>query len=255
MTTTHQPLHPTTASDMLALADTKLVLGNWFAECVINGRSLPDFAAMLGMCSSSYGHARALYQLLAARGDNYARLERGRGPEEIHSMEMLDRAPQSWEDFLCSIWLAELATWTMASGFLKHPDRTLAGIARKMGEESYFHLKYVTGWLQVLTQDEERAALFLRSAATRRSSALLWFGLPGEPDVVFDAGERNVALATLRDSFMTESDKTLTIVSPTPLPSDAPTFGPEWRRAARRHGALPQRLYEVIRFKDAELAH
>lgn len=255
MTTTQQPLHPATVSDILALADSKLVLGNWFAECVINGRTLPDFAAMLGMCSSSYGHTRALYQLLAARGDDYARLERGRGREDIHSMEMLDGSPQSWEDFLSAIWLAELATWTLASGYLEHADRTLAGIVRKIGEESYFHLKYAQGWLRVLAQDEKRAATFLRAAETRRNAALRWFGMPGEPDAAFDAGERKLSLDALRASFLAESDKTLSLIASSPVPTEAPTFGPEWRRDARRHGPLPQGLYEVIRFKDSELAH
>ena len=46
-------------NDLLALADTKLVLGNWYAECVMNGRSLPDFAAILGMCTSNYGHTES----------------------------------------------------------------------------------------------------------------------------------------------------------------------------------------------------
>ena len=61
-------------NDLLAIADTRLVLGNWYAECVMNGRSLPDFAAILGMCTSNYGHTRAIYQYLAAHGlDHVAR--------------------------------------------------------------------------------------------------------------------------------------------------------------------------------------
>ena len=63
-------------NDLLAIADTRLVLGNWYAECVMNGRSLPDFAAILGMCTSNYGHTRSIYQYLAAHGHNYAHLPR-----------------------------------------------------------------------------------------------------------------------------------------------------------------------------------
>ena len=59
-------------NDLLAIADTRLVLGNWYAECVMNGRSLPDFAAILGMCTSNYGHTRAIYQFLAAHGPRRA---------------------------------------------------------------------------------------------------------------------------------------------------------------------------------------
>ena len=108
----------------------------------MNGRSLPDFAAILGMCTSNYGHTRAIYQYLAAHGHSYEYLERGRGPEDIHSSNLLDEAPTGWEDFIVSTWLAELSTWMLASGFLNHEDRAIAGLAKKIGEETYFHLKY-----------------------------------------------------------------------------------------------------------------
>ena len=103
-------------NDLLAIADTKLVLGNWYAECTMNGRSLPDFAAILGMCTANYGHTRAIYQYLAAHGHDYDYLERGRGPEDICSSNLLDEAPAGWEDFIVSTWLAELSTWMLASG-------------------------------------------------------------------------------------------------------------------------------------------
>src|SRR5688572_9815505 len=69
---TESPLEPAFESDLLAIADTKLVLGNWYAECVTDGRSRPDFAGLLGMCTTNYGHTRALYQCLAAHGHDYA---------------------------------------------------------------------------------------------------------------------------------------------------------------------------------------
>ena len=147
-------------NDLLALADTKLVLGNWYAECVMNGRSLPDFAAILGMCTSNYGHTRAIYQYLAAHGHDYEHLERGRGPKEIHSANLLDKAPTGWEDFIVSTWLAELSTWMLASGFLNHEDRAVAGIAKKIGEETYFHLKYAQGWFQIIGEGKNKRSSF-----------------------------------------------------------------------------------------------
>ncbi|GAA4724256.1 hypothetical protein GCM10023350_03230 [Nocardioides endophyticus] len=105
-------------NDLLCIADTKLVLGNRYAECVMNGNSLPDFAAMLGICTASYGQTRAFYQHLTVGKDEYAALERGRGPEAIASMELLDAAPQNWEDFILTTWLAETATWCLAAQYL-----------------------------------------------------------------------------------------------------------------------------------------
>lgn len=111
VTELEKALNPGVEADLLAIADTKLVLGNWYAECVMNGRSLPDFAGMLGMCTANYGHTRAIYQHLAKHGHDYVRLERGRGAEAIHAMNLLDEAPGGWEDFITTTWLAELATW------------------------------------------------------------------------------------------------------------------------------------------------
>ena len=154
-------------NDLLAIADTKLVLGNWYAECTMNGRSLPDFAAILGMCTANYGHTRAIYQYLSAHGHDYDYLERGRGPEDICSSNLLDEAPTGWEDFIVSTWLAELSTWMLASGFLKHEDRAVAGITKKIGEETYFHLKYSQGWFQILGEGKKQSQLFQKAFAHR----------------------------------------------------------------------------------------
>ena len=154
-------------NDLLAIADTKLVLGNWYAECVMNGRSLPDFAGILGMCTANYGHTRAIFQYLAAHGRDYAELERGRGPDDIRSMNLLDEAPKGWEDFIVSTWLAELSTWMMISGFLKHEDRAIAGLAKKVGEETYFHLKYAQGWLRIIGEAKREASRAQKAFETR----------------------------------------------------------------------------------------
>ncbi|MGQ9367038.1 Phenylacetic acid catabolic protein [Azospirillum sp. ST 5-10] len=241
--------------DLLAVADSKLVLGNWYAECVINGRSLPDYAALLGMCNANYGHVRALYQYLAGCGHSYATLERGRGPDDIRSMNLLDRAPRSWEDFLVSVWLAEQATWLMMSGFLNSPDRTVAGLARKIGQETYFHLKYVDGWVRVLGAGDAQRESFRESFAHRFPLALAWFGAAGDDDPLHAAGLRDTPLAAIRAAFVAQAESRSGL-----LGADLPWQPPQvdaagWRRAARRHGPLPAGLFEVIRFKDAELAH
>ena len=239
--------------DLLCVADTKLVLGNWFAECVMNGRSLPDFAAMLGMCTASYGQTRALYQYLDSLDYSYPHLERGRSADEIASMLLIDEPPADWEDFLVTIWLAEQATWAMMSGFLNHPDRTIAGLARKVGEESYFHLKYVSGWFAVIQNSPRQVNRVLDSVAERLPLALEWFGNdPADP--LFTGGMRDSSLRDIRDGFLSEVTQGLQrfgfdvrglreVSSPFP-----------WRPEVRRRGPLPEGLFEIIRFKDPELA-
>lgn len=248
-------LHPGFENDLLAVADTKLVLGNWYAECVMNGRSLPDFAAILGMCTANYGHVRAIYQYLAAHGHDYVRLERGRGAGEIRSMNLLDEPPGGWEDFIAATWLAELATWMLASGFLKHDDRAVAGLARRIGEETYFHLKYAHGWIRIIGEGRRQAERFRKAYDRRYPLALQWFGPPRAKDPVFEAGIRDVAAGKLREAFAKEAAGAAGYLG-APLEQRRPDgFGEDWRPDARRAGPLPAGLFEVVRFKDPELAH
>lgn len=240
--------------ELLCVADTKLVMGNWLAETVMNGRALPDFAAMLGMCTTSYGQTRALYQLLAPGQEAYAQLERGRDRHEIRSMNLLDAPPVNWEDLVLSVWLAEQATWTMMSGFLTHPDRRVAALARKVGEEAYFHLKYASGWFALLAEEDDTRHAVEAVFESRLPLALDWFGPIGSPDALHGSGERSRPVDELRESFLGDvmaEMKTLGIVTPatwTPPPE-------QWRPDARRRGPLPESLFEVIRFKDSALAH
>jgi ring-1,2-phenylacetyl-CoA epoxidase subunit PaaC len=231
------------------------VLGNWYAECVMNGRSLPDFAAILGMCTSNYGHTRAIYQLLAAHGHDYAHLERGRDAAAICSMNVLDEAPTGWEDFIVSTWLTELATWMMASGFLKHEDRAIAGIAKKIGEETYFHLKYAQGWFQIIGEGKKQSELFQKSFAKRFPIALQWFGPATGKDPVHDAGIRDVPLKKLRDAFIKEAGTAEKLLGAKLKQEKSVKFAKDWRSDARRFGPMPDGLFEVVRFKDPELAH
>jgi ring-1,2-phenylacetyl-CoA epoxidase subunit PaaC len=239
-------------TDLLAVADTKLVLGNWFNMCVHNGRSLPDFAALLGQAAAVMGHARSLYLYLVNFGHTYEHLEQGRGPEDIASMNLLDAPPESWEDFIASIYLAEQASWMLISGFLKHPDRALAGLAEKIGQETYFHLKYANGWAALFKESGGEA--FIEALGARYPLALGWFG-DTSSDPLHDAGQRTVPLSALKEGFVREVAKTVDIVGrPLELP-EAVEQGSDWRPESRRNGPLSDRLYEVIRFKDAEAAH
>jgi len=243
-------------ADFVAIADTKLVLGNWYAECVMNGRSLPDFAGILGMCTVNYGHTRAIYQHLDRHGHDYVHLERGRGAGKIHSMNLLDQPPEGWEEFIVTAWLAELATWQLVSGYLGHSDRSIAGIARKIGEEAYFHLKYAHGWMHIIGQDADERARFLAAVDQRYPLALQWFGAEDNDDPVHAAGQRDMPVAKLRAAFAAEAGKVGDHLGGDPVALPAPVPPPTaWRDDARRSGPLPNGLFEVVRFKDPELAH
>lgn len=237
--------------DLLAIADTKLVLGNWYAVSVHNGKSLPDYAALLAIGGASFGHARALYQYLGNYGIGYSFLERGRSADDIHSMELLDAPPRSWADFIAGTFLAEQATWLLASGFLSHPDRALAGICRRIGEESYFHLKYATGWARIFADSD--AQPFTDAFLQRYIPAVAWFGSPAS-DLLHESGIRQSSFVELQKVLADEAEKLLKIASPASVLPTAIPAATAKQRPGKRSGPLPAKLYEIVRFRDPEAA-
>lgn len=240
-------------SDVLALADSKLVLANWYTTCVHNGRSLPDFAAILGMATATFGHTRGLYLYLVNFGIPYTDLERRRDATAINSMNLLDTPPESWEDFVASVYLAEQAMWTFASGFLSHPDRALSGLVQKIGQESYFHLKYCEGWRGIFAGTEN--AEFGQAVARRLPQAAAWFGDNGQNDILYDAGLRALPAAKLREAFLNEVSSALQASQiDAKLPDPAPP-ATDWTIERRRAGNIPDRLFGIVQLKDPAAAY
>lgn len=241
--------------DLFAIADTKFVLGNWYAHSIMNGRSLPDFAALTAMTGAAYGHTRSLWQYLVNFGHAYSSIERGRGADDIRSMNMLDAPPTSWPDFIAATWLAEQATWLAISGYLNCPDRALAGLAEKIGEEAYFHLKYAEGWMEILSDSAADTRAFAAALDKRYPVALSWFGTAKGSDILKKAGLRDIPPAKLKKAFAAEIAKGAAWTGKAVSLPDAVPEIPGWIGANRRAGPLPDRLFEAIRFRDPEAAH
>ena len=149
----------------------------------------------------------------------------------------------------------ELSTWMLASGFLKHEDRAVAGIAKKIGEETYFHLKYSQGWFQIIGEGKKQTTLFQKAFAHRFPLALQWFGPARGKDPVHEAGIRDVPLKKLRDAFVKETATAEKLLGADLEQEKSVKFAKDWRTDARRFGPMPDGLFEVVRFTDAELAH
>lgn len=242
-------------NDLFAIADSKFILGNWYARCILNGRSLPDFAALTAMTGAAYGHTRSLWQYLVNFGHTYSWIERGRGAGDIRSMNLLDTPPANWPDFIAATWLAEQATWMAVSGYLNCPDRALAGLAEKIGEETYFHLKYAEGWMQILSDSAADTRNFAAALERRYPVALGWFESGKDDGRLKKAGLRDVPVAKLRKAFAAEIAKGSSWAGKAVSLPDAPTKSDAWIAAHRRAGPLPAGLFDAIRFQDPEAAH
>ncbi|MEC8087217.1 MAG: hypothetical protein VX156_05235, partial [Pseudomonadota bacterium] len=85
--------------------------------------------------------------------------------------------------------------------------------------------------------------------------ALRWFGPARGKDPVHQAGDRNTPLRKLRDAFLKEAGSAEKLLGAELTQEKSVDFGKDWRSNARRSGAMPDSLFEVVRFKDSEIAH
>ena len=219
---------------VLRLADTKLVLGNVCATSVFNGRSLGDFATLLAITGTSLGATRALYRWLESQGESYAWLERGRGPEGIASMDVMDAPPESWADLMVTVFVTEAATAAVAGRLADGGERLLANQASLVSRDSAFHMAYCIGWLKIMAEHE--MASLQAAIATRMPLALRWVE-QADVSVLDDFLEACAPLAELAEQ---------------PLPPAAPR-PQQWDARLARPQALPAGLWEIVRLKDAEL--
>lgn len=216
------------ADTLLVLADTKLVLGNCCVATVFNGRSVGDFATLLAIAGTSFGAARSFYRLLEDYGLEYSWLERGRGPDTIASMDLLDSPPRSWADLIVTIFLVESAVGAATRRLLQGGNRRLAVQAGMLSKDGAFHERYCLGWIKVLASHERDGLLV--ALRERVPLTLRWLAMSGD-----DATEALARLAAAAG-----------IAVPT---AAAPPLI-DWDMRRRRAGALPPGLWELVRFKE-----
>jgi len=235
--------------ELYCIADAKLVLAGWYMMVLQNGRSIADFTSICAMMQGQYGHARALYQHLGSFGVTLDEVEWTRGAKDIRSPKLLDRPPQSWSDFIATIFMAEQAISTQLSAYRTSlADRTLARLADKILKESRFHLSYSVGWIKALRKDP--ASTVDQDAGRRLVDALDWWGEPDQPDGVFSNGYRDTSDSDLRDRFLNAVGATFDVPDGMAVPAKS------WQPSIRRNGrpGIPENLFEKIRFKNRELA-
>jgi len=222
------------APTLLSLADTKLVLANICIKTVFNGRSIGDFATLLAVAGTSLGATRSIYRWLEGQGESYIRLERGRQADEIASSDLLDAPPASWVDLMTTIFIAEAAISAIAMSKKDEADAYLSNQLRTLDHDSAFHMTYANGWLKV-TSEQDRDG-FCTSIRNRFPLAMRW---------VLSCDE-NAA-----DAFALKCQP-IRDLSGDALP-EAASRGTGWNTTLLRAKSMPESLFEIVRFKDAEL--
>lgn len=189
---------------ILALADSKRLLGTRYAEWILGAPELETGIACASMAQDEFGHGRLLYALLKEFGDDVDRLEHGREPAEYRNIEALDRAPESWPELVAVNAFVDAALTVQLRALTESSHAPLRQRVGKLLDEEAFHAVHAAAWCRRLAgaSDEARALL---ATASRRTlpGTLRWFGPAGStPDVLAQAGVSNADAEQLRTRYI-----------------------------------------------------
>lgn len=180
----------TLRSAIVALSDTKLLLGYHYGEWTFGPPAIEAGIAACSMAQEEFGHARLLNGILKREFDlEVDPLNDTRPPEMFASIAFLDRPFASWADVVAANAVVDHALSLAVSAFDGSAFEPLAKVAPKMLMEEKFHHAHAEGWVRLMEgrggapRDATRESL---ARALRHAAA--FFGPPGHVDALLEAG-------------------------------------------------------------------
>ncbi len=162
---------------ILALADSKRIMGIRFADWVLGAPELEASIAASSLSQDEWGHSRILYALLKDFGDDPDRLEHAREPAEYCNIEALDEPLATWPDFVVANAIVDTALTVQLEALADSRFVPLRQRVRKQLEEERFHSGHGAAWLRRLGRASDAAHRAVQDALAARWSAVLhWFG-------------------------------------------------------------------------------
>jgi phenylacetate-CoA oxygenase PaaI subunit len=184
------------------LADNKYFLGRRYAEWCTAAPTLESAVAAAAMAQDEIGHARSLYPLLKDLSGDGSEHDAEREPE-IRTLFVnagfLDRAFESWTDFIAANFLFDTALTTLLEAATDSSFTPLAQRARRILEEEPLHWLHAEGWTRRLAASGGAVRpSFSASLANVRPEALGWFDVADRDLVaseVLDRGDEELRKA------------------------------------------------------------
>ncbi|CAN5743085.1 hypothetical protein BH23GEM6_BH23GEM6_07670 [soil metagenome] len=189
---------------ILALADSKRLLGIRYSDWMLGAPTLETGIAASSMAQDEWGHSRLSYALLSDFGDEPKRLEHERSAEEYHSMQQLDSSFTSWCEMIAASLLLDGALRTQYSALVESRYSPLHNRVQKLLDEEEFHYQYAAGWAPKLVNNPELREQFAAAARQFLIGGLTWFGRNDDPALnrLRDEGLMACGPDQLRSSFL-----------------------------------------------------
>ena len=240
---------PAEAVDLVqAVADTKLLLSQRYAEWMLAGPALEDDIAGASTAQDEIGHVRQLFRLLGEQGRDREWLEGEREPGAFANVSSLDEEPATWIDLVAAADAAERAAWYLLDAITNDDVESLA---TRIGQDEYFHLEHLDGRLETLAADHPEALTAALESGLPPALALLGpDDYDDETDPLVQSGFTDRSVADMRTAFRRTYQDLLdgTDVSLGGVDWDAPDAD-EWDETRRRAdgGGIDRDTLESLR--------
>jgi ring-1,2-phenylacetyl-CoA epoxidase subunit PaaC len=144
------------AQRILELADDELIIGWRDSEWTGIAPTLEEDVAFSSIAQNEIGHARALYELAAARlGTDADALAFDREPGEYRCAQLVELHLMDWAHTIARRYLYEEADRVRIDVLKRSDDAELAGLAAKIDREETYHRLHAEMWAARL-RDEPR---------------------------------------------------------------------------------------------------
>lgn len=173
---------------LLALADSKRLLGIRYGEWCTGAPELEADIACTAMAQYELGHARILYGLLPDFPQDPRGPERQRSAAGYRHLPNLDQPFGSWTDVVLANALVDTALTVALEVALESRYRPLALRLRKAVEEEEFHYLHGEAWFLRLAEEPESRARLSSGLEAALQPLLLWPG-PDEGETALLASQ------------------------------------------------------------------
>ncbi len=189
---------------LLGLADDEFILGYWDSEWTGVAPMLEEDVAMSSIAQDEIGHARLLYQQVAAlTGTPIDQLAYGRQPEQYRQVQLVERHRGDWAFTIVRQFLYDTTDQLRIETIKKSTYVPLAQDIAKIEREEVYHQMHVHVWLERLANSTPEARQRLEQALTQLwPDALAMFEpFPGE-EALLKAGILTIPSAHLQQEWL-----------------------------------------------------
>lgn len=235
---------------LVAMSDTKHVLGLRYAEWCTGAPELEADIAASAMAQFELGHARVLRGVLAGLPEDPRDERRDTDPSTWCSVASLDRPFQDWTELVvCNALVDTLLTVNLRSA-VDGAYRPLTQRLRKVLAEEEYHGVHAAAWIARLAAGPEATVARLGEVVDRVwADCRVWFGPESGNglDELHRAGVLADDAAGLRDRFVQAVEPVFERAS-LPLPRWQEVDWSDWSPATRRPGApaFDERCFAMV---------